>query len=203
MCGHQLPFLSCLIPLYMVKCMCSWRQTLAVWPALVVGGGSFAIFQFVFATIHAYVPGFALWPLTDIGGGIFSMVTLAVFLRFWKPRKEWHFAGGVPTGNDVSRTKARQALIPRLPSRKPKLRSPPGAWSGVVAVRPDGGCLAASASAARWKRTKSGPSTSGHQSSYSEEVPALHEQVERAARLQTSMAEREGNKEEAVSSSPG
>ena len=43
MCGHQLPFLSCLIPLYMVKVMCSWRQTFAVWPALVVGGGSFAI----------------------------------------------------------------------------------------------------------------------------------------------------------------
>ena len=34
MCGHQLPFLSCLVPLYMVKTMCTWRQTLAVWPAL-------------------------------------------------------------------------------------------------------------------------------------------------------------------------
>ena len=28
MCGHQLPFLSCLIPLYMVKTMCTWRETL-------------------------------------------------------------------------------------------------------------------------------------------------------------------------------
>ena len=33
MCGHHLPFLSCLIPLYMVKCLCSWRDTLAIWPA--------------------------------------------------------------------------------------------------------------------------------------------------------------------------
>src|SRR5947208_3967147 len=33
MCGHQLPILSCLIPLYMVKTMCTWRQTLAIWPA--------------------------------------------------------------------------------------------------------------------------------------------------------------------------
>src|SRR5437763_7274333 len=41
MAGHQLPILSCLIPLYMVKCMCSWRETLAIWPALLVGGGSF------------------------------------------------------------------------------------------------------------------------------------------------------------------
>src|SRR5437879_4467907 len=27
MAGHQLPFLSLLVPLYMVKCMCSWKQT--------------------------------------------------------------------------------------------------------------------------------------------------------------------------------
>ncbi len=91
MAGHQLPILSCLIPLYMVKCMCSWRDTFAVWPALLVGGGSFAIFQFIFATIHAY--GFPpIWPLTDIGGAIFSMIALALFLRFiWKPKDEWRF----------------------------------------------------------------------------------------------------------------
>src|SRR5436190_5374973 len=27
MAGHQLPLMSFLIPLYMVKCMCNWRQT--------------------------------------------------------------------------------------------------------------------------------------------------------------------------------
>src|SRR3954467_5552393 len=79
MCGHQLPFLSCLIPLYMVKVMCPWRQTLAVWPALLVGGGSFAAFQYTFATIHSWAPGVpAVWPLTDIGGSIFSLICLAL-----------------------------------------------------------------------------------------------------------------------------
>lgn len=93
MCGHQLPFLSCLVPLYMVKVMCTWRQTLQVWPALAVGGGSFAIFQYFFATMQNWIPGLALWPLTDVGGSIFSMVTLALFLRFvWKPKTEWKFA---------------------------------------------------------------------------------------------------------------
>ncbi|HEY1192129.1 MAG TPA: L-lactate permease [Gemmata sp.] len=88
MCGHQLPFLSCLIPLYMVKTMCTWRQTLQVWPALLVGGGSFAASQFFFATAHAYgLP--VIWPLTDVCGALFSMVTLALFLKFiWKPRHE-------------------------------------------------------------------------------------------------------------------
>jgi lactate permease len=86
MCGHQLPFLSCFVPLYMVKTMCTWRQTFQVWPALLVGGGSFAVFQFFFATAHAYgLP--ALWPLTDICGSLFSMAALALFLKFvWKPR---------------------------------------------------------------------------------------------------------------------
>src|SRR5262249_37210409 len=62
-----------------------------VWPALVVSGGSFALFQFTFATIHVYLPGVILYPMTDIGGGIFSLVVTAIFLNFWRPKKEWHF----------------------------------------------------------------------------------------------------------------
>src|SRR5258707_4127401 len=54
MAGHQLPIMSLIVPTYMVKCMCSWKQTFAVWPALLVSGGSFAVFQYVFATMHDY-----------------------------------------------------------------------------------------------------------------------------------------------------
>src|SRR5581483_8949454 len=86
MAGHQLPLLSCIVPLWMVRCMCSWRQTFEVWPALVVAGGSFALFQLTFATIHAYVPNLVLYPMTDIGGGIFSLLVTAAFLKFWQPR---------------------------------------------------------------------------------------------------------------------
>src|SRR5882757_2156550 len=60
MAGHQLPFLSFFVPIWMVRCMCSWRKTFEVWPALVVSGGSFAAFQFTFATIHLYLPGVVL-----------------------------------------------------------------------------------------------------------------------------------------------
>ena len=60
MAGHQLPLLSCLVPLCMVRCMCSWRKTFEIWPALLVAGGSFAMFQFTFATIHAYLPDVVL-----------------------------------------------------------------------------------------------------------------------------------------------
>jgi L-lactate transport len=96
MAGRQLPLLSFFIPLYMVKCMCSWKQTWEVWPALFVAGGSFAAFQFTFACIHLYAPSLVLYPMTDIGGGIFSLILTAIFLRFWKPRKEWHYDKTIP-----------------------------------------------------------------------------------------------------------
>lgn len=91
MAGHQLPILSFIVPLWMVKCMCSWKKTWEVWPALLVSGGSFALFQFTFATIHNYAKDLVLYPMTDIGGGIFSLVVTAIFLQFWKPRNVWHF----------------------------------------------------------------------------------------------------------------
>jgi len=91
MAGHQLPFVSVIIPLWMVRCMVPWKQTWEVWPALAVSGVSFAAFQYAFATMHVHVPGLVLYPMTDIGGGIFSLVVTAVFLRFWKPKNEWHF----------------------------------------------------------------------------------------------------------------
>ena len=85
MAGHQLPFLSCLIPFYMVILMVGFRKSLEVWPAVLVAGGSFSIFQFVFATNKV------LWNMTDLGGGVFSLVVTAIFLQFWKPRQEWHY----------------------------------------------------------------------------------------------------------------
>lgn len=91
MAGHQLPILSLIIPTYMIRCMCGWKRTWEVWPALLISGGSFALFQLTFATIHAYLPRLILYPMTDIGGGIFSLIVTGIFLKFWKPRNEWHF----------------------------------------------------------------------------------------------------------------
>jgi lactate permease len=121
MAGHQLPLLSLLIPLYMVKCMCSWRQTWEVWPALLVGGGSFALFQFTFATCHVWLPSVVLYPMTDIGGGIFSLIVTAIFLRFWKPRKEWHFSQTHAPGAVAA---SGSLASPRQPTTGPVVATP-------------------------------------------------------------------------------
>src|SRR5262245_16965893 len=114
MAGHQLPWMSLLVPAYMVRCMCSWRKTFEVWPALLVSGGSFAVFQFVFATIHEYLPNIVLYPMTDIGGGIFSLVVTAIFLKFWQPKNEWHFT--TPTEPTFSAALPPGAITAQAPT---------------------------------------------------------------------------------------
>jgi lactate permease len=138
MAGHQLPLLSLFIPLYMVKCMCSWRKTLEIWPALLVSGGSFAVFQYTFATFHVAFPDIVLYPMTDIGGGIFSLLVTAVFLKFWKPRQEWHFSAdearangsGQAQGPQDPHTAEAQALLGSGPP-EPAGKEPPLTFASV------------------------------------------------------------------------
>ncbi|HUR54871.1 MAG TPA: L-lactate permease [Gemmataceae bacterium] len=201
MCGHQLPILSCLIPLYMVKCMCTWRQTLAVWPALVVGGGSFAVFQFFFATAHHHFGTPPIWQLTDIGGGVFSLVTLALFLKFvWKPKDEWRFPEEAPTTppppatpeDDPHAAAAREQAAELLADQKPKsdelpltFRSVAWAWMPWLLM---GACLVGSG-VIRYAETdrttkKTAPLEFGGLKSYYEvPIAGLDKQVQRAERL--------------------
>src|SRR5207245_234773 len=130
--------LSFIIPAYMVRCMCGWKQTWEVWPALLVAGGSFAVFQFTFATIHAYLPRLVLYPMTDIGGGIFSLVVTAIFLRFWKPKEEWHFqaSGGRQPPVEDSQQGADAPRSPRNQGADAP-RSPPSTAHGELPVFAD------------------------------------------------------------------
>lgn len=211
MCGHQLPILSCLIPFYMVKCMCSWRQTFAIWPALLVGGGSFAVFQFFFATAHAYtIFGFqlpAIWQLTDIGGGLFSLITLALFLKFvWKPREEWRFPEEVAapptpatsTPHDPQAEHAKEEVAALLDAPKTAASEAPltvgsvtWAWMPWILMAL---CLVVSGYVKHMEKVKGEAATGklgkiesldlfGLKSYYDVEIPGLHKQVQRAERL--------------------
>ncbi|AOO64643.1 lactate permease LctP family transporter [Sulfurospirillum halorespirans] len=79
MAGRQLPFLSVLIPLWIVAMMDGWRGVKEVWPAALVAGGSFALSQY--ATSNFIGP-----ELPDVTSAILSIVSLTVFLKFWKPK---------------------------------------------------------------------------------------------------------------------
>jgi lactate permease len=86
MVGRTLPFLSVVIPMYLVVLLSGWKKGWEVWPAALVSGLSFALAQW--ATSQYLGP-----MLPDILASLASILALAIFLRFWRPRESWHFAG--------------------------------------------------------------------------------------------------------------
>jgi len=86
MAGHQLPFVSILVPFWLVATFVkmeggTWKEVFEVWPAALVSGVTFALMQF-------FASG---WPpthlMTDVVSGVFSVICTALFLRFvWHPK---------------------------------------------------------------------------------------------------------------------
>ena len=78
MAGRQLPFVSLLVPAWLVATMSGWAGLRSVWPAVLVCGGTFAIVQFAWSN-------FVGVELVDIAGGLASIAALAAFCRVWQP----------------------------------------------------------------------------------------------------------------------
>jgi lactate permease len=88
MVGRTLPVLSVMLPFYLVVLMCGLKKTKEVLPAILVSGISFAVIQFACSNF--------LGPsLPDILAGIGSIISLIVFLKFWKPKNIWRFPNEV------------------------------------------------------------------------------------------------------------
>ncbi len=84
MVGRTLPFLSVVVPFYLVFIMVGWKKTIEVLPAILVSGISFALAQFI--TSNYLNP-----MLPDVISGLISIICLMVLLRYWKPKTIWHF----------------------------------------------------------------------------------------------------------------
>ena len=84
MVGRQLPFVSFIIPLYLVFIMVGWKKTKEVFPAILVTGGTFGAIQFLSSN-------FIGPELPDILSSLASIIALTVFLRFWKPKNVYQF----------------------------------------------------------------------------------------------------------------
>ena len=86
MAGHQLPWVSMLVPFWLVVTFVkmeggTWKEAFEVWPGAVVSGGSFAIMQFL---ASGWAPSHLM---TDVVAGVFSVICTALFLRFvWHPK---------------------------------------------------------------------------------------------------------------------
>src|SRR6476620_4697171 len=84
MAGRQLPFVSLIVPAWLVVTLSGWRGLRGVWPAVLVCGGTFAVVQFAWSN-------FVGVELVDIAGGLASIAALALFMRVWQPRDVWDF----------------------------------------------------------------------------------------------------------------
>jgi lactate permease len=86
MAGHQLPWVSILVPFWLVVTFVkmeggTWRQAFEVWPGALVSGGTFAAMQY-FASGTSQ-----LHLMTDVVAGVFSVICTALFLRYvWHPK---------------------------------------------------------------------------------------------------------------------
>jgi lactate permease len=82
MVGRQLPFFSLIVPFWLIWVFAGWRGMLAVWPAVLVCGVSFAVPQFL-------ISNFINPWIVDIGASLVSMACLIGFLKFWQPKEIW------------------------------------------------------------------------------------------------------------------
>ncbi len=111
MAGRQLPFVSLIIPIWLVATLSGWRGLRGVWPAVLVCGGSFAIVQFLWSNFIGV-------ELVDIAGGVASIGALALLCRVWQPREIWKFeADAAPVASAASepefdRRAVRRAWVP-------------------------------------------------------------------------------------------
>ena len=98
MIGRQLPFLAMLLPFYVMAIYGGLRSVRALWPVLLVAGGSFAAGQFVASNYLDYA-------LTDVLSSLTALVVTLLFLQAWQPAPDPAFSVrgrmALPVGADV------------------------------------------------------------------------------------------------------
>ncbi len=100
MIGRQLPVMALILPFYVMGLYGGWRSIKALWPVLLVAGGSFAIGQFVASNYIDYT-------LTDILSSMTSLIITLLFLKVWRPAPDPEF-----TITDEAAIEARGAGAP-------------------------------------------------------------------------------------------
>ncbi|MGO9211059.1 MAG: L-lactate permease [Terriglobales bacterium] len=86
MVGHQLPFVSILVPFWLVTAFVlmeggKWKEAWEVWPGALCAGVSFAVMQWFASSTQAF------HLMTDVVAGVFSVICTALFLSFvWHPK---------------------------------------------------------------------------------------------------------------------
>ncbi len=114
MIGRQLPFLALLLPFYVMAVFGGRRSVAALWPLLLIAGGSFAAIQFS-------VSNFADYRLTDVFASLGSLLITIGFLQLWRPAPDARFAATL-----------QMAGTPGTSLRGGAARPPISPWQGWI-----------------------------------------------------------------------
>ena len=115
MVGRQLPVIALILPFYVMAVFGGRRSIRAMWPLLLVAGGSFAVIQFSVSNFYDY-------RLTDIFASLGSLLVTIGFLQVWRPAPDRDFAA-------ATRTDAATVAAPRSSSAASPRISP---WQGWI-----------------------------------------------------------------------
>nr|WP_312533217.1 L-lactate permease [Moraxella sp. CTOTU47618] len=107
MVGRQLPFIVPIVLVWIMAIMDGWRGVRETFPAIVVGGGSFAIAQFL--TSNYIGP-----ELPDITAAIASLVSLTLLFKVWQPKHVFRFENQVDGKNQMGDTTSVSAPLPTI-----------------------------------------------------------------------------------------
>ncbi len=84
MVGRQLPVMALILPFYVMAIYGGMRSVRALWPVLLVAGGSFAVSQFITSNFLDYA-------LTDVLASLGSLIVTLLFLQVWRPAPDPEF----------------------------------------------------------------------------------------------------------------
>jgi lactate permease len=121
MVGRQLPFFAVLVPFWLICAFAGWRGMMAVWPAILVAGVSFAIPNYIFAN-------YINFQISAVVAAVISLACLVAFLKVWKPKEIWTNA----TLGAKDDSAATLAPPPPPPDEQPSMGKLLLAWSPWV-----------------------------------------------------------------------
>ena len=112
--GRQLPFLSLILPAYLVWVLGGRKGLREAWPAALAGGASYALAQFLSSNFWGPYA-------TGIVAALFSIASLVLLLRVWKPKgpenpdhsRGTQKSAPAAAGNQVSGPADGEGLNPR------------------------------------------------------------------------------------------
>ena len=104
MVGRILPLTALILPFWLIRTAAKTRDTLEVWPGLLVCGATFGAVQF-------YWSNYRDAALVDIIGGMTTLLVLVLFFKVWRPPTVWRYPGDPLPDDDGPRHQFSTAQV--------------------------------------------------------------------------------------------